>query len=303
MRTRLRLRHGPALGVRPLPAPGQVASCVPLPARQYPVSPTVETADVVIVGGGAAGLATAIFTKRAAPGLRVICLDGARRVGAKILVSGGARCNVTNRIVTELDFWGGSPRTIRSVLRAFPADRAAAFFEGLGVRLHEEEDGKLFPRHEPRAHGARRIARRSRACRRGGDRVDRRVVGVRARGRGVPDRNGGDGSVSWPRARPCDRRSIASEDRERRLRVRLARGLGHGYVETTPALAPLVLDGTAHAALSGIAHPAALTVGGCGVRLSGSLLWTHFGLSGPLALNASRHWHRARAGGVPPTCR
>ena len=101
--------------------------------------------DVVIVGGGAAGLATAIFTKRHAPNLRVVCLDGARRVGAKILVSGGSRCNVTNRVVAERDFWGGEGRVVRSVLRAFPAPQAAGFFADLGVALHEEADGKLFP--------------------------------------------------------------------------------------------------------------------------------------------------------------
>jgi predicted flavoprotein YhiN len=68
-----------------------------------------------------------------------------RQVGAKILVSGGSRCNVTNRVVTERDFWGGDARAIRDVLRAYPAPRAVAFFEELGVRLHEEEDGKFFP--------------------------------------------------------------------------------------------------------------------------------------------------------------
>ena len=82
--------------------------------------------DVAVVGAGAAGLAAAIFTARAAPGARVVCLDGAGRIGAKILVSGGSRCNVTNRVVTERDFWGGSSRVVRSVLRAFPAERAAA---------------------------------------------------------------------------------------------------------------------------------------------------------------------------------
>src|SRR6185503_19284459 len=109
-------------------------------------STLVQTvSDVVIVGAGAAGLATAIFAARAAPGLRVVVLDGARKIGAKILVSGGSRCNVTNRVVTERDFWGGPPRLIARVLRAFPADRAARFFEDLEVGLHEEEDGKLFP--------------------------------------------------------------------------------------------------------------------------------------------------------------
>src|SRR5678816_285270 len=104
-----------------------------------------DTADVVIVGAGAAGLAAAVFCARAAPPRRVICVDGARTIGAKILVSGGSRCNVTNRVVTERDFWGGDRRVIRAVLRAYPAPRAIAFFEELGVSLREEEDGKLFP--------------------------------------------------------------------------------------------------------------------------------------------------------------
>ncbi len=107
--------------------------------------PRRDTADVVIVGAGAAGLAAALFCARAAPGARIVCVDGAKAIGAKILVSGGARCNVTNRVVTERDFWGGDRRVIRNVLRAYPSSRAVALFEELGVTLHEEEDGKYFP--------------------------------------------------------------------------------------------------------------------------------------------------------------
>src|SRR6187431_2779299 len=90
-------------------------------------------ADLIVIGAGAAGLATAIFAARAGSSVRVRCLDGARTIGAKILVSGGSRCNVTNRIVTERDFWGGSTRVVQRVLRAFPAPRAADFFSELGV--------------------------------------------------------------------------------------------------------------------------------------------------------------------------
>ena len=78
----------------------------------------------------------------------------------------------------------------------------------------------------------------------------------------------------------------------------LVRRLGHGYVETTPALAPLVLDGGSHARLAGVSHRAILglrTNGRITTRLEGSLLWTHFGMSGPVVLNMSRHWHRAIA--------
>ncbi|HTE06187.1 MAG TPA: aminoacetone oxidase family FAD-binding enzyme, partial [Planctomycetota bacterium] len=77
----------------------------------------------------------------------------------------------------------------------------------------------------------------------------------------------------------------------------LAAGFGHRCEPTTPALAPLVLRGQAHLPLAGVAHPAAVVLrvsGTPAVRLEGPLLWTHFGVSGPLALNLSRHWHRVQ---------
>lgn len=263
------------------------------------MSPTVVTADVVVVGGGAAGLATAVFAAAAAPGLRVICLDGARRVGAKILVSGGGRCNVTNRVVIERDFWGGSARSVRSVLRAFPAERAAAFFSGLGVSLHEEDDGKLFPD----SNHARTVldALLAEATRTGAEvRTDERVVAVEREGGGFVIRTSRDDEY-FARAvvLATGGRSLPKSGSDG-FGYSLARALGHGYVNTTPALVPLVLNGSSHAALSGVSHPATLTIraeGAVEVRLGGPLLWTHFGVSGPVALNASRHWHRARLQG------
>src|SRR6185503_13640156 len=70
---------------------------------------------------------------------------GARAPGAKILVSGGSRCNVTNRVVSEGDFWGGRRPIVRRILRGFTADDTVRFFREHGVTLHEEADGKLFP--------------------------------------------------------------------------------------------------------------------------------------------------------------
>ena len=100
--------------------------------------------DLIVIGAGAAGLATGIFAGRQSPRLRIACVDGARHIGAKILVSGGSRCNVTNREVSERDFWGGSQRFIRNVLRAFPAPRSVAFFAELGVTLHLLESDDAF---------------------------------------------------------------------------------------------------------------------------------------------------------------
>jgi len=104
-----------------------------------------DSCDIAVVGAGAAGLATAIFAARTDRSRRILILDGAKKPGAKILVSGGGRCNVTNVHVTEHDFWGGRSTIVRRVLRALSVDATIAFFRDLGVPLHEEEDGKLFP--------------------------------------------------------------------------------------------------------------------------------------------------------------
>ena len=252
---------------------------------------------MAIVGGGAAGLATAAFLRELNPATSVVVLEGARRPGAKILVSGGGRCNVTNAVVSAGDFWGGSPLVVRRVLRALSVDATREFFARIGVPLHEEANGKLFPDsnasrdvlnallQEVARSGARLLAdcRVSEVSTRDGgfmistshEPIASRAVVLATGGRSLP-KSGSDG-----------------------FGYQIAARLGHTIVDTTPALAPLVLDehvSGLHKALSGVAHPAELSLwvdGRVTIRLTGSLLWTHFGLSGPLALDASRHWARA----------
>src|SRR5215212_1652733 len=87
----------------------------------------------------------AIFAAREGGGrLRVAALDGAQRIGAKILISGGGRCNVTHDVAHPEDF-NGNRNAIAKVLRSFDVPETVAFFESLGVRLKCEETGKLFP--------------------------------------------------------------------------------------------------------------------------------------------------------------
>lgn len=258
---------------------------------------TSSAADVVIVGAGAAGLMTAIACARHAPEARIVCLDGARSIGAKILVSGGARCNVTNRIVTERDFWGGPTRVVRDVLRAFPAERAAAFFEELGVALHEEPDGKLFP-DTNRARTVLDALVRELARLRIDVRTAHRVTGVRQRIDGFDvETSAGTLPATWAARHvvlATGGQSLPKSGSDG-FGYELARRLGHGQIQTTPALVPLVFDDGRLRALSGVAHPVAVTVRHDGeppTRLTGALLWTHFGASGPVVLNASRHWSR-----------
>src|SRR3982751_5013596 len=104
-----------------------------------------QSADLVVIGGGAAGLASAIFAAEAgsAP-RRIVVLDCAKVLGAKILVSGGGRCNVTHHQVLPRDF-NGSQNIVRNILAAFDEAATVRWFASLGVELKREATGKLFP--------------------------------------------------------------------------------------------------------------------------------------------------------------
>lgn len=264
-----------------------------------------EIADVAIVGGGAAGLAAAIFAAEAAPrDRRIVLLDGAKRLGAKILVSGGGRCNVTHQVVTADDF-NGSRNIIRNVLAAFDAAATVRWFAAMGVELKREQTGKLFPVTDSARSVLNALLDRCRELgvvilpatrvgsvtksselfqiRHAGGTLAARAVIFCTGGRSLP-RSGSDGS-GW----------------------QIVRGLGHSVTPTYPALVPLVLDPTMfHASVSGIAQEVELSIWADGKRIdqrTGSLLWTHFGISGPVVMDASRHWVIAHETGRRPELR
>jgi predicted Rossmann fold flavoprotein len=97
----------------------------------------------VVVGAGAAGLTASL--RAAEAGALVTLLNAHPRIGLKILMSGGTRCNVTHAEVTERDFNGGSRPFVRRVLAEFDVAQTLAWFEQLGVALKLEPTGKYFP--------------------------------------------------------------------------------------------------------------------------------------------------------------
>jgi predicted Rossmann fold flavoprotein len=227
--------------------------------------------------------------------------DGARRPGAKILVSGGSRCNVTNASVRETDYWtDGSRATIRQILRALPVADTVGWLRELGVTLHEEDDGKLFP-DSNRARDVLEALLRE-MSRTGAELVtDARVLDIARAGEGFHVHTSRGVVRAGAVVLATGGRSLPKSGSDG-AGYRLAQRLGHTIVPTCPALVPLVLtpEDPVHARLSGVSHPAELTVwieGRVAERFTGPLLWTHFGVSGPVALNASRHWERARLDG------
>jgi predicted Rossmann fold flavoprotein len=245
---------------------------------------SMSRCDVAVIGAGAAGLMAAIFAARA--GRKVVALDGAPRIGAKILISGGGRCNVTHHAVAATDF-NGNRNQIAKVLRAFSVQETVEFFRELGVELKREETGKLFAvtdRAKTIVDALLAAARdagveivtstKVTSLERGfviNGTVEAERVILAAGGRSVP-KTGSDGS-GYPLA------------------------LGHSVTPLFPALVPLIIDGEHWIkTVSGTSVDAEISVVKSRVihRARGSMLFTHFGLSGPLILDISRHWLAAR---------
>ena len=256
--------------------------------------------DVIVVGAGAAGLFAGIWARRANPACSVLLLDGAKKLGAKILVSGGGRCNVTHDQIDESAYAGSSRNAIRKVLRRFDVPQTIAFFREIGVELKREPTGKLFPLSDDahtvldallgtaRAHGVllrhpHRVAAVERAANGGfrvvadgGETLHAARVILATGGRALP-RSGSDGGG-----------------------YAMARALGHTVTRRVfPALVPLTLPRDHFVCgLSGIATHATLDVrAATGKRLASftnAALCTHFGLSGPGVLDVSRYYTDAK---------
>jgi predicted Rossmann fold flavoprotein len=244
-----------------------------------------------------------IWAGRTAPGCSVVVLDGARTLGAKMLVAGGGRCNVTHHAVDAQAYAGSSQHAIATVLRRFDVPQTVAFFRELGIELKREETGKLFPTtdsarsvlhallmgaqdaHVTINHPCRveTVERHGNSFRISGawGTMDAGQLILATGGKSLP-KSGSDGHG-----------------------YRLAQSLGHRVTERVfPALVPLLLPKDHMlCTLSGIAVPATLELwSGTGKRLrtsTNSTLCTHFGLSGPSVLDISRyylHAHTSDAG-------
>lgn len=259
-------------------------------------------ADIAVIGGGAAGLAAAIFAGEAASlsGSRtIVVLDGAKTIGAKILVSGGGRCNVTHDVVTPTDFFGNR-RIIKNVLAAWSVDDTITWFASMGVELKREDTGKLFPVTDKARTVLTALVTR---CRELGSsiRPDHRVASIDTSPEGGFVLQHNHGTLKAKRViLATGGRSIPKSGSDG-FGFTLARRLGHSVTPAVPALVPLVLDDAMfHKALSGLSQEVELTTvvkGKCVDARTGSLLWTHFGISGPVVMDASRFWTSAQEQG------
>jgi predicted Rossmann fold flavoprotein len=260
-----------------------------------PDAPTPDSSfDAVVVGAGAAGLLCAALAGQS--GVKVLLVDHAEKLAEKIRISGGGRCNFTNR---DLDpraphkhFLGDNPHFCRSALARYTPTDFIALVQKHGIPFHEKHKGQLFGDEssddfirmlleECKAGGVTHWQPCSVASVTHGDggytlQTSRGTVRARA----VVIATGG---LSIPKIGATD------------FGHRIAQQFGLRVVPPRPALVPLTFDGAAwapFAQLAGLALPVRIETGTKKERVAfeEDLLFTHRGLSGPAVLQISSYW-------------
>ena len=263
--------------------------------------PTPDTDDVLVLGAGAAGLMCAAVAGQR--GRRVRVLERAERIGKKILISGGGRCNFTNLHAGPENYLSEQPDFCRSALARYrPAD-FVALVERHGIAYHEKKLGQLFCDGSSReiVAACSRPSARTRAC---GSRPAcdvREVDADRRRGcsscasaeRELPRRV----RWSWRRAGCLGPSSAAATSR-----YRLARQFGLRIVAAAPGAGAADVRrakrGGSVRNLSGVSLPCAASGGRAARTFHENLLFTHRGLSGPAVLQISSYLPAAPSAGA-----
>lgn len=242
--------------------------------------------DVIIIGAGASGLMCAVEAGKR--GRSVLVLDHAEKIGKKIRVSGGGRCNFTNTDVRPDNYLSYNPHFCKSALARFTPNDFIAMLERHGVGYYEKEAGQLFCKES----SGEIITMLQRECGRAGVETDLhcRIEEVRKDDLFTLQTSHGTfesdslvvatGGISYPQIGATD------------IGYRIARQFGLKVTEVRPALVPFTFtpeDRKLAIELSGISLNAAVS---CGGRVfSGDILFTHKGLSGPAILQASSYWN------------
>jgi predicted Rossmann fold flavoprotein len=246
--------------------------------------------DAIVVGAGAAGLHCAGIAGQR--GLKVLLIDHAAKLAEKIRISGGGRCNFTNRGTAPAHFLSANPHFCRSALARYTPADFLALVQRHRIPWHEKHKGQLFCDES----SEQIISMLVRECEAGGvthwQPCD--VGSARQRDTGFElDTDRGTveatqlvvatGGLSIPKIGATD------------FGYRLARQFGHAVEETRPALVPLTFDPVSwapFAALSGLSLEASIETGEGKTRTTflEDLLFTHRGLSGPAVLQISSFW-------------
>jgi predicted Rossmann fold flavoprotein len=248
-------------------------------------TPSSTQFDAIILGGGAAGLMCAIEAGKR--GRRVLVLDRAEKIGKKILISGGGRCNFTNLHCTPANFLSENPHFCKSALARYTPADFIALVEKYNIPYHEKTLGQLFC-----DRSARDIVHLlEQECEAAGVRIITNVL--------VREVQRGDGFIV--RTEGAEFRAPALVIATGGLSIpkmgatafgyEIARQFGLKIVEPRPALVPFTFsdeDRNNYCDLTGLSAEVIASVDG--TRFREKMLITHRGLSGPAILQISSYW-------------
>jgi predicted Rossmann fold flavoprotein len=247
-----------------------------------------ETFDVIVLGGGAAGLMAAFTAGQR--GRRVVVLEVSNKLGKKILMSGGGRCNFTNLDVTPSDFICENPHFVKSALAQYSQWDFISLVVKHGVAYHEKALGQLFCDNSSKDI-LKILTDECQAVN-----VDLRLN--RDTSKVVSDSGGyrvetNQGVISGQSLIVATGGlSIPSLGGATGLGYQLADQFGLNRLPTEASLVPLTLSGKwrdLSTAISGVSLPVVVSVASKG--FAESMLFTHRGLSGPAILQLSNYWH------------
>jgi predicted Rossmann fold flavoprotein len=243
------------------------------------------TADVIVIGAGASGLMCAAACGKR--GRSVVVLDHSEQVGAKILVSGGGRCNFTNHHVAAGHYLSRNPQFCRSALARFTPRDFLSLVEQHHIRYYEKEAGQLFCQASSRAV----LTMLLKECDKAGAEIlpRHRVTQIEKTDLfGVTTDQGTFTSQSLVIATGgLSYANLGATD----LGHRIAKQFGLKIVPPKPGLVPLTLPSEYQRTIRDLAGVSLDTVVSCkGRSYRGNILFTHRGLSGPAVLQASSHW-------------
>ena len=241
--------------------------------------------DVLVIGGGAAGLMCAITAGRR--GLRVLVVEHAHRVGKKILMSGGGRCNFTNTGASPANFLSANPHFCKSALARYTPWHFIDLVERHGIAYHEKELGQLFCD----VSSKQIVAMLLDECAAAGVRVETSCPVERVtHGEGF-HLHTSRGDFSAPALVVASGGLSIPSMGASGFGYALAKQFGHSVLPTRAGLVPLTLSGKHQerlADLSGVAFPVVATSNG--QSFENAMLVTHRGISGPAILQVSSYW-------------
>lgn len=247
--------------------------------------------DAIIIGAGAAGLMAAC--KTAEYGAKVLVFDKNEKLARKVRITGKGRCNVCNNCSVDecIASIPTNPRFMYSALNSFTPEDTMSFFENLGVPLKTERGNRVFPKSDNANDIADALVNLALSLN-----VDFKRQAVE---KVITENNVVKGVKSCGKVYECEKVLIATGGASYKATgsngdgYRFAKYLGHTVVEPKPSLVALCSGNSFCAEMQGLA------LKNCGLKLFlenkeiysdfGELLFTHFGISGPIVLSASSH--------------